>query len=158
MRVGIGFGTPMVPCIILAWGRFGNRLPISASTWPSQPPSQALLPVSSVPFYFTSPWFSLFPLKPWSPMLVFTSKIGIVIAFWKEKGGGVHGWTEVEESTGNGFINSLYHSSTFSMHIRIYFLYYVYLLVICTEQIASSNLFSASFCLKSGKPWFKSFL
>lgn len=35
--LGLAWGTPMAPCIILAWGRFGNRLPISTSTWLSQP-------------------------------------------------------------------------------------------------------------------------
>lgn len=37
--LGLVRGTPMAPCIILAWGRFGNRLPIStSSTWLSHPP------------------------------------------------------------------------------------------------------------------------
>lgn len=36
--LGLALGTPMAPCIILAWGRFGNRLPISTSTWLSHPP------------------------------------------------------------------------------------------------------------------------
>lgn len=43
---GWDWGTPMAQCIILAWGRFGNRLPISTNTWLYHPPPsfQALLP------------------------------------------------------------------------------------------------------------------
>ena len=43
----------MAPCIILAWGRFGNRLPISTSTWLSQPPSSPSPgPPTWFPFFF----------------------------------------------------------------------------------------------------------
>lgn len=72
---GWDWGTPMAPCIILAWGRFGNRLPISTNTWLSHPPAppppfppplhplqQALLPGSL--FLFLLP-----PPKSCSPSL-----------------------------------------------------------------------------------------
>lgn len=59
MTVGIGEGTPMAPCIILAWGRFGNRLPISTNTWLSHPPPRPVLPFARpsylVPFFFVPP-------------------------------------------------------------------------------------------------------
>lgn len=40
----------MAPCIILAWGRFGNRLPISTSTWLSHPPPPSPGPPTWFPF------------------------------------------------------------------------------------------------------------
>lgn len=54
--LGLAWGTPMAPCIILAWGRFGNRLPISTSTWLSHPSPlhHALLPGSLFSSYTSS--------------------------------------------------------------------------------------------------------
>lgn len=54
--LGLAWGTPMAPCIILAWGRFGNRLPISTSTWLSHPSPRhhALLPGSFFSSYTSS--------------------------------------------------------------------------------------------------------
>lgn len=54
--LGLAWGTPMAPCIILAWGRFGNRLPISTSTWLSHPSPlhHALLPGSFFSSYTSS--------------------------------------------------------------------------------------------------------
>lgn len=72
-RLGLG-GTPMAPCIILAWGRFGNRLPISTNTWLSHPPApppplRPPLPCFSRPSYLV-PCFcsSSLPQNP-APLL-----------------------------------------------------------------------------------------
>lgn len=74
---GWDWGTPMAPCIILAWGRFGNRLPISTNTWLSHPPAPPpplppAFPASAGP----PTWFLVF-VRPPSPKILLPFSLGV---------------------------------------------------------------------------------
>lgn len=91
---GWDWGTPMAPCIILAWGRFGNRLPISTNTWLSHPPAPPPPLPSPFPASAGPPtWFLVF-VPPPSPKILLPFSLGVwpcwPLVERKEKGENTH--------------------------------------------------------------------